>query len=532
VIKNYISHHQNAYKELTYIILMAKRSRRSSGDDLALKLLDNSTIHKAEYHGPRSSSEGAITTPHQRKALEAFSDKYRRSLSNKCIPQRTAYIISELEKAGYKTLEETDGISITEFLKDDLGEFHYPPGTKFYLTFQDDVVIAANIGKKSMQEGVQFGFAHTDSPYLLGTGRFMQRDGLVYMATEPFGGIRPETWTDRQLSLFFKGTRKGRNGRRERVSFSIGDNPGDPSFTIPRECFHLEDEDEELMNDQLKVLLGNTPYKGNFSDHTKAVLLETMRVFNEKYGLRERDFKLGQTHIFPSEEARFTGQDGSMISGFGQDDWACAAAMLEGFVETKNPTYTSVLQLHPGEEVGDNGRGTTGAGFLGEIFTPALGQMQGNDLGEHYEGLLASQSLWADVIEVRHDFSPEFHDENDSAFLGAGPILIRQNGDEANYSGWRSSPDTLSYIDSFMEANNIPYQVATMGHSEERIPGASAEIHQAVFADGVDLAIPIAGMHSMNETVSAADVFLFSKAAKAYFSIKNRKKHMPIDPKS
>jgi len=511
---------------------MRNRTPASKGDKLARKLLDDSRVHNNEYHGPRTFSSDAIRTDAQKRDFAKYSQEYVESLSHKCVPQRTSYITGELEKAGYQSFEQMhDGLHITELLKTDPKKTPCPAGTKFYLTFQDDLVIAVNMGRKFMQKGIQFAAAHTDSPHLLGTGSITQEDGLAYLIAEPFGGFSPDTWKDRQLSLFFQGSRRGRGNRRARVDFSIGDNPGEPRLTIPRESYHLG-EGEGADNSQLKILIGSTPYKGKFGDPTRNVVLETMRALNEKHGITEKDLKLGHTFIYPSQQASFSGVDSSVIAGFGQDDWACAHPLLRAFLNVKNPTYTTVLQLHPGEETGDKGRSTAGQNFFGEVVAPCIANLRGEDLGLHYEGLLKSHSLWADVVEARHAFSPELHDETDSAFIGGGPVLIRQNGDEGGDQGWRASRDMLSLTDTLLTGAQIPYQVGTMGHPDEKIMGASADIHSSIFAEGIDVGVPLAGMHSINETTSAADVFLFRKAAEAFFSIKDRQALLPTNPRA
>jgi aspartyl aminopeptidase len=508
-----------------------RKSRMLPASVLAEKVLDGTHYHNEEDHGLNESPWDSLS-PRQTIEVNSFAREYVRSLRNKCVPQRTKFIKRMLERHGYvpfEKLADKGGPSISDVMGDKWN-FNLKPGHKFYVTYQDDLIIAVNMGRHKASKGLNVGMAHTDSPYLAGTGSFQQKDGIVYLSTEPVGGFDPAIWMNIPLAMSFKGSRREEETRRT-LEFLIGDKEEDPCFFISNESEHLDDR-EPSKNKQLKVVIGTKPYPDINFDPSRRNLLGAMNYFNKRFGLTEEDFRLGEMHLFPAGSPRFAGVDKSLVFGFGQDDWACAFPMLYGFLKAKTPTFTSILQLHPCEEVGDIGRASAGANYLSEVVTPAIAYLCEQSLGDHYRGMGDSWSVWGDVMEARHLSRQDLHEARDSAYLGGGMILQRHSGDEAGYGAWRPSHKMLAAMDTLFREKGISYQVATMGNPENMIKGASATLHGPLFSEGVDWGVPMLGMHRAGgEVTNVADLYFLAKAAEAYFSVKSHSKYLPRSPR-
>ena len=85
----------------------------------------------------------------------------------------------------------------------------------------------------------------------------------------------------------------------------------------------------------------------------------------------------------------------------------------------------------------------------------------------------------------------------------------------------------MAAFDSLFTEMKIPYQIATMGNSEYRAPGASDAIHSPLFAEGIDLGIPLIGMHRHSEITSVIDNYFLAKTIQHYFGIKDHKRYLP-----
>lgn len=482
--------------------------------------LSSKIVHRGEYHGPRKSAWEYLKKDDE-KDFARFNQEYFKSLNNRAVPQRTRYAIKFLERNGFQSLGDlTGGLDIGEML-DRGSSLNWAPGDKFYLTYQDDCVIACQLGKKKFKEGVNFVFAHSDSPYIKVIGAFEQQSGLAYMFGEPCGDFVPSNWFSVPLVMHFIGY-STKNNRCKPIEFIIGDRDDEPGFIISNESSHLDDK-KSLKRKQIKIIIGSTSYSGD-AYPCKTTLFGAFERFYKRFGISEDDFKKGQTTFFHSSKPKRIGIDSSLVCSFGQDDWGCGFPSLFGFSKIENPAYTCFLQLHPGEEIGDEGRASVTANFISDVVLPAVAELRGESLGAHYRGLLAnSVSIWSDVVEASHACMPELHEPRDSFYLNAGVGFTRQSGDEDQYGAYVPSPRVFHGFSDLFEQKGIPFQIGTMGHAEDRTPTASRVIHSPLLSEGIDWNIPLLGTHrGQGEISSPIDIYFFYKGLKEFFSLPDR----------
>jgi aspartyl aminopeptidase len=232
------------------------------------------------------------------------------------------------------------------------------------------------VGKRPVQEGINILGAHVDSPRLdLKQNPVYEENDLVLLDTHYYGGIKKYQWT--AIPLAMHGVFIDSKGKK--TSVSIGEEEGDPVFTITDLLPHLAQDQmqkkasEVVEGEDLDVLSGSRPY-----DDGKAkekVKLRFLSILNEKYGLDEKSFATAEIEFVPAAKARDLGLDRSMIGGYGHDDRSCAYPALRALVEIaagkELPEKTALCYLSDKEEIGS--MGNTGAQAWGfENFIAAL----------------------------------------------------------------------------------------------------------------------------------------------------------------
>ena len=153
---------------------------------------------------------------------------------------------------------------------------------------------------------------------------------------------------------------------------------------------------------QLEAIIGSEPYPDREYDPKKRIILNAMKVLHDKYGITEYDLEDCELWFLPHQKPEFIGIDKSMISGFGQDNWATAFPLLDGFLNAKKPFYTKIAIFYDREEVGDSGRGGLGTSFFTEILFFFFAYVVNTELGHQYRMIEKSWRLFADVAELRH----------------------------------------------------------------------------------------------------------------------------------
>ena len=126
------------------------------------------------------------------KKLEELCEGYKDYLfKGKTEREGTAYIIGKAKEAGYISLEEA--IKSKKKLK---------AGDKIYSVCMGKTVALFNIGKKSMEEGMNILGAHLDSPRLdVKQNPLYESNDLAYLDTHYYGGIKKYQWVTLPLAI-------------------------------------------------------------------------------------------------------------------------------------------------------------------------------------------------------------------------------------------------------------------------------------------------------------------------------------------
>ena len=438
----------------------------------------------------------------ERGALEAYCTDYKAFLdAGKTERLCAAEVIRLAEQAGYRPYVRGTAVKA---------------GDKVYLCNRGKSLLLAVIGQEGLDQGAVIGAAHIDSPRLdLKQNPLYEDKELAYCKTHYYGGIKKYQWTTIPLALH--GVVVRRDGTA--VSVRIGEDPGDPQFTVGDLLPHLAgDQAKKTMGsivsaEQLNLFMGSRPFDQEAgSDRVKLGILALLQ---EKYGMVEEDFLSAELMAVPAAKAVDIGLDRSVIGAYGQDDRVCAYACLQAILElTEAPRRTAVCVLADKEEIGSLGvTGMQSAAF--DIFMSDLCQAQGVPLKACYE---SSFCLSADVTAAYDPNFAEVYEVRNSAFFNYGVSISKYTGARGKSGASDADAETVAYIRNVFDEAGVIWQIAELGKVDAGGGGTVAMYMANRNITTLDAGVPVLSMHAPFETVSKLDCYETYKGMKAVFT--------------
>ena len=445
--------------------------------------------------------------------MSKICDDYIDFLS-KCKTERkcVAYITKELEKNGFKNINDVKTLK---------------SGDKVYINKMSKALVALKIGTDDIENGMNILGAHIDSPRLdIKSNPLYEQDGLVYLNTHYYGGIKKYQWTAIPLSL--EGVVFLKNGKS--VEISIGDNDDDPVFCITDILPHLAYEQmkktasEFIEAELLDVLVGSPSieYAKN-KDNKKDTDTEKdinkkniLKLLKTKYNIDEEDFLSSEIEVVPQGKARYSGFDKSMILGYGQDDRVCAYSSFRAFLDSKNTKRTSCLILSDKEEIGSYGATGMDSCLLDNAISDVvylLGKKDTNIATRHT--LSSSYMLSSDVNAAFDPLNPALYDKQNASKFAGGLVFNKYTGSRGKSGASDANPEFIALVRNRLDSDNIKYQFAELGKVEAG-GGGTIALYAARFGmQVIDAGVSVLSMHAPWEIVSSYD---FEEAYKGYYS--------------
>ena len=388
------------------------------------------------------------------------------------------------------------------------------PGDKVYQSNRGKAVMLAVIGRKDLDQGVNIGAAHIDSPRLdLKQNPVYEAEELAFFKTHYYGGIRKYQWVTIPLELHGVVALKGGNV----VRVSVGNGEGDPLFTIDDLLPHLGAEQskkplgEAIPGESLNILIGSRPLADDEgSDRVKVAVLELL---NRKYGIVEEDFISAELCAVPAFRASDIGFDRSMIGAYGHDDRVCAYAALAALLQLDTPERTAVCMLADKEEIGSEGvTGMKSASF--DTFMADLCAAQGVLPRACYE---KSFCLSADVTAAYDPNFADVYEKRNSALVNYGMGLCKYTGARGKSGASDASAELVAYVRKVLDGAGVAWQMAELGKVDAGGGGTVAAYMAERNIDTLDAGVPVLSMHSPFETVGKLDCYMTYKGMKAVF---------------
>ncbi|TEB04156.1 putative M18 family aminopeptidase 1 [Pelotomaculum schinkii] len=435
-----------------------------------------------------------------------FCEYYKRYL-NDCKTEREAVdvTVAQLRGAGFLPLG---------------GSVRLKAGDKIFAVNRQKALIAAVIGSKPLEYGLNLVGAHVDSPRLdLKPQPLFEEEGLALLKTHYYGGIKKYQWLSLPLALHGVVVKGDGNA----VPVVIGEAPGDPVFTITDLLPHLaKDQMEKKMIDavpgeSLNVLAAGMPLGGvDLKERFKLYVLEYL---HRIYGINEEDLISAELELVPAWSARDTGLDRSFVAAYGQDDRVCAYTALRAIIDTPNPIRTSMLLLADKEEIGSLGNTGMNSAFFEHTVAEIVSRCTPS-----YSDLLVRRVLansFALSADVNVGLDPNFGDvveKMNTARLGCGVVLTKYTGSRGKSSSSDAHAEVVATIRRLFNSAAVTWQTGELGKVDQGGGGTIAHFLAEHGMDVLDCGVPLLGMHSPLEVASKADIYMAYQGYRAFLA--------------
>jgi aspartyl aminopeptidase len=392
-------------------------------------------------------------------------------------------------------------------------------GTRIYRLNKAKSVGLAAMGKRPLEEGLRIIVSHIDSPRLdLKQNPLYEDLDVVMLRTHYYGGIKKYQWVAQPLALH--GVIVTGDGKT--VSVTIGEDEGDPVFTICDLLPHLSRKAQEekklkeaIEAEKMTILAGHLPFADQ--EAKDRVKLRILELLHEQYGIIEEDLLSAELELVPASKARDLGFDRAFVASYGQDDRVCAYTALRAMEEVTTPPYTIVALFLDKEEVGSEGNTGAKSRFLEHFVMDILrtaGKVASDTLIR--EILFTSKAISADGTAGIDPNYKDVHEAQNNAKIGYGVCLSKFTGAGGKYSSSDASAEYVGEIRALLNRRGITWQMGELGKVDEGGGGTVAKYLALYGMDIIDCGTPLLSMHSPFEVASKGDIYETFRAYRAF----------------
>ena len=442
-------------------------------------------------------------TDEQIAAADAFSEGYKAFLdAAKTERESVDFAVEVAEKNGFVEFDPAK---------------KYQAGDKVYYNNRGKALCLAVSGTEGCKNGVRIAAAHIDNPRIdLKPIPLYESGEMVYLKTHYYGGIKKYQWT--AIPLAMHGVIVKRDG--EVIKVKVGEEPGDPQFTITDILPHLgADQMQKTLGaaftgEDLNILIGSRPVREE--EAAQAYKLNIMKILNEKYGVVEADFISAEIEFVPAFRAADIGFDRSLIGAYGHDDRVCAYPALETILDCGTPVQTVITVLADKEEVGSMGNTGLNSEFM-RYFIADLAQAEGY---EPRHVISKSTCISADVTAA---FDPHYayaYEAQNSCYINGGLGVSKYTGSRGRGGTSYANAEYVAKIRKIFDDAGVIWQIGELGKVDQGGGGTVAQYVANLNIDVIDIGVPVLSMHAPFEVVSKFDVYMAYMGFKAFFEEK------------
>ncbi len=402
-------------------------------------------------------------------------------------------------------------------------------GDKVYVNNYGKAVAFYHIGEGDIEKGMNILGAHIDSPRLdVKMNPLYESDGLVYLDTHYYGGIKKYQWVT--LPLAIHGVVCKTNG--EVISVRIGEDDDEYTFCISDILPHMAQEQmkksasEFIPGEDLDLIVGlgekenDEKKEEDKKEEKEKAKKRILAVLKEKYNITEKDFLSSELEIVPSGKARYLGFDKSMVLAYGQDDRICSFTSLDALLEGETEERTSVCLLVDKEEIGSTGATGMDSRFFENATAEVLDKMGKYSSLTLQRAMRNSMMLSSDVNSAYDPLNSSLYDKRNSSFLAGGVVFNKYTGSRGKSGASDANPEFISRLRATLEKNNIPYQMAEMAKVDVGGGGTIAKFSAYYGMQVIDCGVAILSMHAPWEISSVKDIESAKNTYKAFLTIK------------
>ena len=372
--------------------------------------------------------------------------------------------------AGFVQLDETEKWELVK-------------GQKYFVTRNDSSIIAFTY--PGSDEYIMMG-AHTDSPNLkLKPSPVIEKNGLVQLGVEPYGGLLMNPWFDRDLSIAGRVAYKDSAGQIQEALVDVQK----AIAVIPSLAIHLDKEANKgrSVNAQTDIVPIITSGEFDFSTWIEWAL--------NKEG--HTDFKSLLSHelsLYDTQKASFIGLHDDFIASARLDNLlSCYVSLLTMCSVDQTQPYLMVCSDH--EEVGSESTSGAAGSFLESVLrrmTP--------DFESYTQLTRKSMMISCDNAHAVHPNFSAKHDDNHDPRINEG-VVIKVNANQR----YASNTKTISRFVLAAEGQDIKLQEfvtrSDMGCGSTIGPITATRLG----LETIDVGLPTFAMHSIRELAGSKD---------------------------
>lgn len=436
-------------------------------------------------------------------------ERYKSFLDNgkterECIKE----IVALAEEKGYKNLENVKSVKA---------------GDKVYITQYAKSIALFHIGNDDIEKGMNILGAHIDSPRLdVKMNPLYESDGLVYLDTHYYGGIKKYQWVT--LPLAIHGVIIKTNG--EKVEVTMGENDDDFTLCISDLLPHMAQEQmkkvasEFIPGEDLDVVIGLDAAEETDDKEKDKGKKRILSILKEKYNIEEKDFLSAELEIVPAGKAKYLGLDKSMVLGYGQDDRVCSFTSLDALLEGKIEDRTSCCLLVDKEEIGSVGATGMDSAFLANVTAELLERMGAASDIKLRRTLKNSMMLSSDVNSAYDPLNASLFDKRNSSYLARGVVFNKYTGSRGKSGASDANAEFVGKLRGCLEASGVKYQMAEMSKVDVGGGGTIAKYAAYYGMQVIDCGVAVLSMHAPWEITAVKDIEYAKACYKAFLTLK------------
>ena len=391
------------------------------------------------------------------------------------------------------------------------------PGDKVYVVCNEKSLALFVIGRKSLVDGIGFVTSHIDSPRLdLKMKPLFEKEGIVYLDTHYYGGIKKYQWVTMPLAIHGVVFRKDGS----RVDIVVGEDEDDMSFCISDILPHMAQEQmkksagEFIEGEDLDLVVGLNRNDEDKDAGRKAI----MDILHRQYGICEDDFLSAELEVVPAGRARSLGFDSSMVMAYGQDDRVCAYTSLQAILDIdQNLETTACTLLVDKEEVGSVGMTGMDSALLANIVSEVMDKCGEYSSLNLRRALRASRMLSSDVTAAYDPHNTSLYDKANASLMGHGVSFEKYTGSRGKSGSSDANAEFIAYLRKVLDDAKVSYQMNEMSKVDVGGGGTIAKFAAYYGMDVIDCGVCVLSMHSPWEITAVHDIESAYSAYSAFF---------------
>lgn len=391
------------------------------------------------------------------------------------------------------------------------------PGDKVYVVCNEKSLALFVIGRRSLVDGIGFVTSHIDSPRLdLKMKPLFEKEGIVYLDTHYYGGIKKYQWVTMPLAIHGVVFRKDGS----RVDIVVGEDEDDMSFCISDILPHMAQEQmkksagEFIEGEDLDLVVGLNRNDEDKDAGRKAI----MDILHRQYGICEDDFLSAELEVVPAGRARSLGFDSSMVMAYGQDDRVCAYTSLQAILDIGQDLETTACTLLVDkEEVGSVGMTGMDSALLANIVSEVMDKCGEYSSLNLRRALRASRMLSSDVTAAYDPHNTSLYDKANASLMGHGVSFEKYTGSRGKSGSSDANAEFIAYLRKVLDDAKVSYQMNEMSKVDVGGGGTIAKFAAYYGMDVIDCGVCVLSMHSPWEITAVHDIESAYSAYSAFF---------------